>query len=384
MRIIIHGFYGAGNIGDDAILQGMVDSLSREFPTSSFSVIVRSRSFRAYHGEHPLRCIWGFDLNAVYQELARCDLLLIGGGGLFQDYSGFHPLDMFNGARGAISYYSAPLYMAKALGKPVMLYALGIGPFKSREAARMTAFIASTADAVTVRDQTSLRELTKLGVTHAVLTADPVFSLVGNGPEPGDLQLLKEIKAGGTPWIGLNFRKWSFGTESHTLIFDMLLEVVRHFHKKMGARFVLIPFNQSKEEAKLCQQFINLASDIPIRLLPSSLSPSGVRAIFGKLIFTVNMRLHASLLSLCAGVPAVGIAYDPKVSGLYEEMDMADLCIPLTRSSTELLLKSCELAWHQQDDLRRRISGGLDRLQLRERQNVETVKRLLQNTGCIS
>lgn len=55
----------------------------------------------------------------------------------------------------SLCYYLGIIILGKMLGKKVMLFAQGIGPIRAKWARRLTSFVCSKADLITVRDKES-------------------------------------------------------------------------------------------------------------------------------------------------------------------------------------------------------------------------------------
>ena len=388
MRFLIHGFYGAGNAGDDALLHAIIEQILVRCPEAQIDVIVRSKTLIPYFGSHPVGTVSGFDLNMIHHAVASCDILIVGGGGLFQDYSGFSVLQLFQGSQaglsrqGAINYYSAPMFMAKTLGKKIFLYGLGIGPFHSREAERATAWICGLADAVTVRDYGSYALLTELGVNGVTLTGDPALWMgdVLDGP------LVKSDKQERPPGkelvIGLNLREWTYGQEEGKRVRQALIQTSSKLAEEHGAKLRIYTFNRSKREEQLAE---SIADELPVGSVEivhyTDASPLDMKRQFAELDLMIAMRLHACILSLTTGTPAIGLSYDPKVTQLYEELQLTELCMPIQHVATEGLYGLAMSILGDRAGWKSRISENLAPLRLRETKNGEILSKLMGQKG---
>jgi polysaccharide pyruvyl transferase CsaB len=405
MRFLIHGFYGAANAGDDAILQAIIDQILLRCPDAEIDVIVRSKILQPYFGTHRVGTISGFDLTDIYHAVAQSDIVIVGGGGLFQDYSGFSALQLFQGGhaglsrQGAINYYSTPIFLAKTLGKPVYLYGLGIGPFHTAEAARATAWICGLADVLTVRDQGSYDLLRQLGVERAELTADPAVRMgepdfAGNAA--GSAAVTPEGAAtrhGGTPallrsdsdtlpTIGLNLREWTYAPEEGRKVRQALLDTVNQLVRERGAKLKVFPFNRSKREVKLAEDFMALLPAGSAELSSyEGQSPMEMKRQFGELDLVIAMRLHACILSLSAGTPAIGLSYDPKVTQFYAELRLPELCVDIREADSELLHGKAQSILADGALWRERASALMAPLRKREERNGDLLGLLMKQVS---
>src|SRR5690606_35725486 len=55
-------------------------------------------------------------------------------------------------------------------------------------------------------------------------------------------------------------------------------------------------------------------NDVNISILKKELTPKEMMGVIGAMHLVVGMRLHSLIMAAASYVPAVGIAYDPKVS----------------------------------------------------------------------
>ncbi|WP_010270221.1 polysaccharide pyruvyl transferase family protein [Paenibacillus senegalensis] len=377
-KIVIHGFYGAGNTGDDAILQAIVDHLYDRLEDPQVTVLVRSRTTKAYYGRHPVQSVYGFEKAAVATAVAKADAILIGGGGLFQDYTGYEAAELFAGAKRSINYYAAPFFLAKAWNKPVMFYAVGVGPFHSPLAANMSSFILSSSDAVTVRDQASLDMARKLNIHQAVLTADPALRLTSHISENAVRKWApSDFFNAGHPLIGLNLRKWSFTSDGTPKCFTLLKQLADYSSAKYNAKFLILPFNLSDQEQSLAVRLAESIGRDKAHIVASDCPPDQLQRLIGQLDILLHMRLHASILAAASGTPTIGIAYDPKVNHWYKEMGLEEMCFELGEVELTTLRSRLDEVLLNKQIWRERFKGRAKLLIQREERNSLELDKLL-------
>lgn len=385
MHYFIHGFYGAGNAGDDAILHVLVEQLRTLAPAAEITVCVRSLTIPAYFGAGTIRVVSGFDLPAVKRAVAASDLVLVGGGGLFQDYNGFDGLNLFHTNAslrrqpGAIPYYSAPIFLAKTLGKPVLLYGLGIGPFASEEGRLAAGWIASLADAVTVRDRSSWELLHGAGAKHTVLAADPAVSMgkLGGG-------LPRERGAEGPPSVILNLRRWAYDPQGGRSCWQLLTAAAAHLLERHKARLCMLTYNRSVQEEQLAEQFAAQFAPGTVQIVPyRDSTPMEQLELLGRCDLTIAMRLHASIMSMTAGTPAIGLSYDPKVQQFFEEAGLPELAVPMdgTQRHTARLLERIDSLLLSREQWKERVAQAVAAMQQREQLNVQMLRTYTERAG---
>ena len=173
MNIVISGFYGLGNTGDEAILEAIIYNLRHELENPDITVFSLSPEKTAHeHSVHSIYRGWRHDFKAKIKALRKADLLISGGGGLLQD--NYPTRFLF----GPLPYYLLIVLLAKLCGTKVMFFSQGIGPVNSTWGKILMKGLANLADFVTVRDQYSKDLLIELGVTRpeTVVTSDIVFA----------------------------------------------------------------------------------------------------------------------------------------------------------------------------------------------------------------
>jgi polysaccharide pyruvyl transferase CsaB len=373
MKVFIHGFYGAGNAGDDAILHAIIDRLKQINPNIDIAVSIRSKNIQAYFGEESIDYVLGTDIASVSRIIKESSLVIVGGGGLFQDYNSFEPENLFLRQKGAINYYSYPIIVAKMLNIKVMLYAVGIGPLTSSESQTAMKWIADNVDEITVRDRQSYNLLQKLGVTHHVLSADPVIKL-----ESVQVKLPKNLAKSTGLKVGLNLRNWSYASEKLKKLEHQLIPLLNYLATAHPIHYYIFPFNNlPSEEEKAKQLAIQLIGKVDI--IPYTVSPQEYKYYFKQMDFLVAMRLHASIFAIYEGVPSIGISYDDKVSLFYEEHKLEKYCFSLNEENfTDLhqLLLDCI---KRPDYHKSMLKDKLALLLKREEENKRVLMRALEN-----
>ena len=146
-RILLSGYYGFGNTGDEAILASTVKALRKARPELELMVLSEhpeetgsTYGVRAFHRMNPAQ---------VLKAVNLADLVVFGGGSLLQDLTSLRSL----------IYYLSIIRVSHLVGKPVVVYANGIGPISSKIGRVLTRHTLSRVKAITVRDVESKAEL---------------------------------------------------------------------------------------------------------------------------------------------------------------------------------------------------------------------------------
>src|SRR6188768_243191 len=126
MRVLIAGYYGFDNAGDEAILASMLADLRAL--DAGLAATVLAEDTAATAAAHGVTAIHWRDIEAITAAMDAADLVIVGGGGLFQDTLAFDPEAMLTPRHHGISYYGGMPFLAERLGKPCAMYAVGVGP----------------------------------------------------------------------------------------------------------------------------------------------------------------------------------------------------------------------------------------------------------------
>jgi polysaccharide pyruvyl transferase CsaB len=298
-RVLLSGYYGFGNLGDEAILEVFVAQMRRRFPALRLEVL--SATPRTTAAAYGIEATPRWDWRAVCAAIARADVVLSGGGGLLQNGTSLRSL----------LYYATIIREAARARRKTMIFAQSIGPLDlwGRLVVR---YCCKGLDRATVRDEHSRRTLQELVPrTPVERTADPVFlydlpddagdlAAEGLGPESGAYAVVSARKATG-------FRE---GVAVMARAVDRLAQ--RH-----GIRSAFLPLGGASDAA-ISTDVIRACASNPV-LLPDCPLAKAASIIRGARV-VVGMRLHALVLAARYAVPFLAMAYDPKVSSLCDDL----------------------------------------------------------------
>ena len=163
-RVGISGSYGGLNLGDEAILQGIIKELRRALPVEITVFSREADDTRARHQVERVVAVRKLSRDEVLPEIQRLDLLILGGGGILFD--------------GEAQVFLREVMLAHEHRVPVMVYAISAGPLKDAAAQAAVRDGLSRAAVVTVRERGARQALEDAGVHREILvTADPALLL---------------------------------------------------------------------------------------------------------------------------------------------------------------------------------------------------------------
>lgn len=307
-KILLSGYFGLDNLGDEAIFESMVANFRHHCPEVELTALVASPTRAERLG---VKTVPRKKLSAIMAALRHTDLLVSGGGGLIQDSTGV----------GSVVYYLGLIRLAALLGKPTFLYAQGFGPVRSTWGQRLCRWMSSSVTLATFRDQESKNDFLQLAGSPipTYVTADPAL-LLPPCPPKELAELLQKEGLGGEisrldgptgkhegsgPLVAVTVRPWP------NFNLDAVAEGLQRFHQEHHARYVLMAFHP-EQDLPVCRQLKGKLS-APSTLLDPSWQPAQVAGFLRCCDLIVGMRLHSLILAAGAQVPCLGLCYDPKV-----------------------------------------------------------------------
>ncbi|MBP2646048.1 MAG: colanic acid biosynthesis protein [Firmicutes bacterium] len=303
-KIVISGYYGFANAGDEAMLTAMIEAFTAVDPEVKITVI--SGNPEETRKRHGVDAVYRLNYPEIIRIMANSHLLVSGGGSLLQDVTSDRSL----------YYYLSIMLLAEKIGLPVMLYAQGIGPVRGSLAKAAMKYIGNKVDLITVREEASCDELKALGVTKPPIyvTADPVLAL-----HPVDLgfgrDLLRRYNLEGVgPLIGVSAREWKDWAHYKKVMAAVLDEIVQDF----GAKIVFLPM-QWPDDFRVSQIIKDKMRHQAV-LLEEELTTTEFLSLMGNLDMLIGIRLHALIFAAVMQVPLIGVSYDPKIDRFLESI----------------------------------------------------------------
>ena len=294
-KILIFGYYGFQNTGDEAILQVIIDQIKKNISQAKLTVL----SYKAAETmeKYDVRAISRNKYIDLVKAIKESDIIISGGGSILQDATS---------ARSLI-YYLAIIYLAKKLGKKTMFYGNGFGPITKPFNKKLAKYIINKVDIITVRDYQSKEEIEALGVKKDItVTADVTFSM--NLPSEEDIKDIYENERIDTTkrLVGISVRRWH-GEDVYKEIIASICESLMNKNYEV----VFIPM-QYFEDVYISEEIAYMMNKKP-KIIKSEYSPKEIAGIISGLDLLIGMRLHSLIFAAMAAVPMVGLEYDPKI-----------------------------------------------------------------------
>lgn len=297
MKIAVSGYYGFQNAGDEAILS----SIFCGFSGHTINVIDAKHRFD-------------------FKLISNCDLLISGGGGLFQDKT----------SSKSFLYYSFIIWLAKFLGKKIYIFAQSIGPINKRVNVFLLQKTLDMADLITVRDQKSFDFLMSLKLKNKekiTRTADPTFMLDSKRYKTPFVR-----KGDFSAFIGICPRRFKNMPENFE---NDLAYLCDELYINLRAKIFFIPF-QEPHDKYFCRKIMskmNSASE----LYETKGDFGEILGITSQMDLILGMRLHSLLFAVNTNTPAISISYDPKVSSFMSEVFLQNFDVSEIKNTKEII-----------------------------------------------
>lgn len=295
--LLLAGYLGAGNHGDDAMAFGFATEMSKR----GFECTTLSGNPDETFKHYKMRSYPRKEGRSIDRALAEADALVFPGGSIFQDATSL----------ASVLYYGNLVNKAKAAGKKILLLGQGAGPLNSFLGKRSASAAFNKADLVTVRDPASLQTLQGIGVRGKIhVTADCAFLL------PPPLQDDTESFAvGGMRAVGVAARPLGKGID----VANIVGEFCRLMYQS-GTMPVLIAMDRTMDFD--LNEAISKRQGGSMPNLHKSVTPMQIQARMARMDAVVAFRLHAGILATTVGVPPLMVNYDPKVTAFARMIDL--------------------------------------------------------------
>lgn len=287
-KVVLSGYYGFDNFGDDAILSVLCEKLK----TLNAEITVFSANPDKTGSEYNVNAVKNFDILNVLKTVSKTDILVSGGGSLLQDVTSLKSL----------LYYSFIIFFALIFKKDVIIFAQGIGPLNRKISKFIVKNLLKKAKYVSVRDEKSYKLMKKWGI-NAEHVIDPVFSVT-----------IKEVPKNFA--VGIQLR--DFATVSNEFLNSLADNVLKNYPDRKIELFVF----QKSLDKEVCENFVSILkskkSNVDTKILYYKNRNETFKRI-AQLDYMIAMRFHAVIAAVKAGVKTAAINYDIKVEKLAQE-----------------------------------------------------------------
>lgn len=363
IRIGISGSYGGMNLGDEAILEGILGELRASIDADITVFSKNPKDTLARHDVERSVSPATMTRREMIPEIEQLDLFVLGGGGILYDAHA--------------EEYLREVTIANQLGVPVLLYAISAGPLTTQTSRRAirTALNVSPEPVITVRDRMGYRLLEDVGVQPDIhLTADPAFLL------EGDELPLSALRSEGVDvdqhLVGFSVREPGPAAPdiNPETYYALLANSADFMVQRYDTNVVFVPMEKSDVQHSHAV-VAHMQHSERAEILRRRYSPRQIIDLMGRFDFAVGMRLHFLIFAALRGTPFAGLPYASKVTGLLEDLDMPSP--PLESIGIGQLIAEIDRSWDTRAALSAKIREKVPRLRARARLTNELLLRLV-------
>ena len=378
-KVLICGYYGYCNLGDEAMLSGLLKLLNKIqpnlFPTVLSSNATRSKTLHSVNAINQ----GGNFIDKLLRLLGyiRSDYFILGGGDLLRDTA----------QTSIASSWLSALQKAIKFRCHTIVLGVSVGEIVRDETKKLIPELLNQVDYIGVRDVQSQLKLKNLGVQKAIhivndlaLEALPENSLKNTAREQQQINIGIAVRR-------LDYRGPSVNPQIYSNIAREIAAFVDSWVETHQIKVHMLPFQASKTNQKLDND--DYASSIEIKNLSNYPEQFIVHQCFEsvrdytkvveKLDFVIGMRLHALILSAGIGIPVIAIEYDPKVRYFMKEIGQMDYLISMDCLDRNYLLSMAETIVRNLPDVKRKVGEGVKLYRQNQNKSVEKLKDLLFN-----
>ncbi|MEC0138338.1 polysaccharide pyruvyl transferase CsaB [Paenibacillus macerans] len=324
--IVLSGYYGFRNSGDEAVLKSILLALEEEGLTSGVDIkpVVLSNDPEWTRRTYGVEAVHRMKLSEVRKAIKSSNGLISGGGSLLQDATGVM----------TIPYYLGFIKLAQWMGKPTFVYAQGIGPVKRKFFRPLIAAVFRRCDYISVRDAESAALLRSMGLRggNVEVVPDPVMGLTlpegesrADSPvEPDSNENISVAAPGQTegssidsvsplPVVGVSVRFWNRQRTELTQLAEGLSLLCRR--KSVHIRFLPFHFPGDDEASRFVMERLGNVAECgcAVSIAPETEHPQDMLREVSECSLLIGMRLHSLIYAASQNVPLLGVSYDPKI-----------------------------------------------------------------------
>jgi len=317
-KVLIKGYYGYENLGDDFILYTLLDTLSS---VGKFDVTVVSAGDKyteLFNGFPNLNCsvmTKKWRKFSKIKELIRNDYWIIGGGGLFPSESSAD----FNSLLSEIK-------LARFFHTKVCIYGIDINSITKKENKKIWKEISQCVEFIVCRNRRTYNLLKEIDCKNIIKSSDITFSVETPIEKENNTECLKKINceqqkyilwAIPMPWFNNEYKEEVHGERYKKLVTDIQKAANQECNKEL--KHVFLPFYYDMDMKIISDIVKGIDGEYVICDKAKELTIEEKRQLFKFAKACVSMRFHGVMFSLYHQTPVAIISYSNKTSDVIKE-----------------------------------------------------------------
>ncbi|BCB05866.1 polysaccharide pyruvyl transferase family protein [Bacillus sp. KH172YL63] len=318
MKVLIVGWFGEKNIGDELILESTYEQVMKRINPDKIYIASNQKVSKKYN--------WIYDHEFTMKSWAK----LILRANIWENIRAYKEVDIIlYSVGGGVSDWNKVVIRRlinrmkffKLLGKKQYFIGVGAGPFVGNVKKEKIKDVFSLADSILVRDKTSKDNLDKLGLNNIILSNDIVFENenLREFYEKNKMVTKKDqVSIIPTPLFYNSL--WNNNEQRLEEYINSMREIIKFLSEKYDV--LIIPFQKEFDK----QYFINHLTDCEFSVLDYNKYEEVYTEII-KSKFVVPMRFHGMVLSTLFETPMIPIIYDHKLSDLSKMLEIENISL---------------------------------------------------------
>ena len=379
MKLIVAGYFGMDNFGDELILDIMHERLRRLCPKAH--IVVLSEKPQAVFMRHGLYAISWSDKLRIQKELEQSLGVIVCAGLLFDTgiygTMGIPSLTCDSDAPHLPGLASLCL-QANLSNTPVVFFGAGAGPLANPDSKKLVNLMGTLGARFICRDEDSERLVLAAGVSpeQASTSVDVAFSLKQPDLAMAEAWRRKQGLAPEADVVCVALREWQGMSADFDKSVARALDAPAAHYPRLC--FVFVSFDPQDE---LLHSRIRgaLHQETVARSYGVVHDTSETLSLISSAYCVFASRLHCSIIANVFGVPSIGIDYLPKVGSFYQLTRQSDLVLNIDVNE-ENILNAFELLFSSYDERKYAIGELVAEARKRYLEAEATLASILDHT----
>lgn len=357
-RVLISAYIGSENLGDEAIFNSILSNLDVQYSDIT-AVSVNEKKTKL----SKVSTVYAKNIIGVARAIKKCDVMLIGGGGIIQDQSSILNL----------IYYSIQMTIAKYYHKPVIFCFTGVGPIRSKVGSWTLSILAPSIRYAIVRDKKSKKILSNFMDSSKIYQAsDPALNI-----KPRTRLITKHSDyAHLKPYFIISIRRWFFTISFLPTVITKNLNKLNFFNKRYRSYInslasdldifldnnpslnaILVPLYNPEDSVVNNDLMSLMRNKDRLILFKTRINEQIFLSVAQNAEFIIGMRLHSLILGASVNKPFISLSYSDKVDEFTKQMGMTNYSVDIENYDSAKMQKILSYFVDNGPSIKKRISS---------------------------
>lgn len=321
-RVAVAGWFGAGNLGDELILQALAERL-RAWGTEPVAISIDPDRTEREHGMAAVSHRSPLETLGLRRRLGEMDGMVVAGGLIQTETSVWN-----------VPFHSLRMRAAGRL--PGAAVGLGVGRVTGFLPRSVASYTLRRLRSVVVRDHDSADRLREWGLRNVRVGSDPVIGARVGSTIPRD-ELCVVLRPPNRPGIGTAASKAGRARPDEARGLAGAVDAVA---AATGLPVRMVAFQASRDTP--VHHSVAKRLDAPVDLVAPGLDT--VLEEVGRSRLVITMRYHGAIAALLHGLPAILLDYSPKMASLAAEGGRWAPLLTPERPAPDRMVRAAETA----------------------------------------